>query len=94
MYGAFGKNNNHVHTKITIVIFDFLIFGIIIETVVKAHGINAKNRFQFKNKKTYVSEYMYLNIEKQKQNKLSIPRKAVSFNRFVSLNFLHIRLLS
>jgi hypothetical protein len=55
MYGAFGKNNNHEHSKTAIVIFDFLIFGLISEKLVKAHGINAKNKFQFKNKNTFES---------------------------------------
>jgi hypothetical protein len=48
IYGALGKNNSQNISIMPIAILYFWIFSLIIRRLLNAHGINAKNKFQFK----------------------------------------------
>ncbi len=66
MYGAFGKNINHVNMRK--IKSNLLICLLIINIMLTNHGINAKNRFQFRDKNLVVSVAAYLTIDMLKQN--------------------------
>lgn len=92
MYGALGKNNNQEPSKTNNTSFDFWSRGRIITKLVNAQGIKASNKFQFKNRKTFVSVYINRNSEAPKQKRVSAARKTVSFSRLVSFSAFSIGL--
>ena len=68
----------------------FLKLGLTTEILVKAQGMKAKNRFQFKNKNNLESVYTNLNIDKAKQVIDAIAKNQVSLYLFVSLSLFII----
>src|SRR5262245_6001279 len=56
MYGAFGKNNNQTANSDNSASLLFRSFEFIIISELTAHGIKARNKFQFRKRKKNVSE--------------------------------------
>jgi len=85
MYGEFGKNKIQDIIKIIKENFLFKLFNTIKELI--THGMKAKNKFQFKNKKTLVSVIKYRAIDINRQNKDIAIKSTVMFSlpRFLSL---------
>jgi len=85
MYGEFGKNKIQDIIKIIKENFLFKLFNTIKELI--THGMKAKNKFQFKNKKTLVSVIKYRAIDMDRQNNDIAIKSTVMFSlpRFLSL---------
>jgi hypothetical protein len=78
-----GKNNSQEINSKKILIFEFLIFGNSIETLVMAQGMKAKNRFQFKKMNNRSPVYAQRNTEIKRQNNEERIKKIVSYKRLL-----------